>query len=772
MLPGLSSFSSVLFKAIFAGWLLMTVVSCTVVKKYQPNKPFVYKTNINLIGNFPSDEKESLISGLKGQLDDSLRARRLDKLLWSVLKNPPLYDSTNADKSILFMRALLVSLGYFHDSISYKDTIIRHSKDQFRTIITFDVKPGRQWKLDSIAYTIKHPELQRLTDSTRSNAFIKKGDPFAKAPISAELDRLTELYRNNGYLRFIRDEIVGVWDTLDVALLQPSLDPFEQLELLQRLRERRDSPTVNLELRLRNIDSARLTKYYNGHVTLYPDYSIDTIGLEKKETMVKGIRVIQFRNTFKPKIFPSNIYLPYGTVYSQRRYIRTINRLNIIGAWQIVNIEQVPRKDQDTVDYVIKLTPAKKRLFSANLEGSFNQSAISGNLFGIGVNVGLQNRNFLKAANLANTNFRYGIEFGGSGTNQFIQTKQASVSHNIYFPKAIIFDKWIRDNRKDNWRTILSLNAANTDRRFLFNLTTLNGSWGYEYQYRTLLVNFKFPNIEYSFLDRRDSLNTLIDDNPSLRNIFTDGLVLSAVINLTKSFGSKNRPVIFRANFEGAPLPLSFFHSPFLDTQVYRFIKIDADIAHLIRYKKSSIALHFFAGIGIADPFNTTVNPNKRNALPFFKQYFSGGPNSMRAWALRRLGQGSAIKDFGSFPDRYGDVQLEANAEYRFPIFKAVGIPVNGAIFTDIGNVWFLKKKAGDPEQVFNAGRLGKDIAIGAGAGLRIDFGFFVLRLDYSYKIKDPSPSPEYASAQNKWFAYSFFKGDQFQLGINLPFIF
>ncbi|MEI9911461.1 MAG: hypothetical protein WDO71_18500 [Bacteroidota bacterium] len=62
---------------------------------------------------------------------------------------------------------------------------------------------------------------------------------------------------------------------------------------------------------------------------------------------------------------------------------------------------------------------------------------------------------------------------------------------------------------------------------------------------------------------------------------------------------------------------------------------------------------------------------------------------------LRRLGPGSTIKEFdgtSGTPDRYGDVQLEANAEFRFPLFKAAGIPVNGAIFTDIGNVWLLEK--------------------------------------------------------------------------------
>ena len=117
----------------------------------------------------------------------------------------------------------------------------------------------------------------------------------------------------------------------------------------------------------------------------------------------------------------------------------------------------------------------------------------------------------------------------------------------------------------------------------------------------------------------------------------------------------------------------------------------------------------------------------------------------MRAWALRRLGPGSTIKEFsglGSTPDRYGDIQLEANVEYRFPLGSPFGIKVNGAVFTDVGNVWLMKKSAGAPEEIFKLSRLGKDIAVGAGAGLRVDLNFFVIRFDYSYKVKDPSPAP------------------------------
>lgn len=786
MLSGNTLFNNRSSKAFFALWIIVLLASCTIVKNYPAGKPFVYETNIKLKGNFSNEERDNLISGLSDQLDDSMQSRKLDKLLYSVMKTPPAYDSSNADKSIIFMRALLGSQGYFNDTITYASKIKKRNffesifKKEYhpqRTVIDFTVTPGKQVKLDSIVYNMRYAPLQKIADSTIKQASIKKGGPFAKAPISAEFDRLTELYRNSGYLRFNRDEMVGIWDTLDVALLQPTLDPFEQLEILQKLQERREKPTANLEIRLRTVDTARLTKYYVGNVSVYPDFTTDTLGLTRKEKIIDGIKVVQFNNKFKPKIFPDNIYLPRGSVYQLRRYLSTINRFSALGTWRLVTIDQKPRDNQDTVDFIIKLIPAKKFSFNTNLEGSINQSAISGNLFGIGVNVGLQNRNFSRGANIASSNLRYGVELGNTGSSQFIQTQQASFSHNIYFPRLIPYLKFIPANLRDNFRTLFSFNAANTERRLLFNLTTINGAWGYEFQRRNvrkntnMLLTVKIPNIEYSYLLQRDSLKNLIDSVPSLRNIFTDGFISSIITNFSLSGGSANRPNVLRINLEEAGLLTGLIRNSFLDKHLYRFIKLDVEFARLVKYNKSSLAVRAFGGVGYE--FNSTRNPDKRNNLPFFKQYFSGGPNSMRAWALRRLGPGSSIKSFSQNPDRYGDIQLEANAEYRFPIGRPFGIKINGALFTDVGNVWFMKNAADRPaEEVFNITRFWKDIAVGAGAGLRVDFSFFVIRFDYAYKVKDPSPSPANAALQNKWFGYSFFNGAQFQLGIGYPFIF
>lgn len=763
-------------KVITAGSLLIFFISCGVIPKdYPRNKPFVYEYKINIEGNFNKEERNDLESRLVNQLDDSIRVRTIPNVFWQTLKNPPVYDSMAADRSIIYMRALLNSIGYFRDTINFDADTVFKSPDQYRTTVSFQVKPGNLTRLDSIGYKIDHSDLQHLTDSSRSATLLKKGGAFDKGVISGELDRLVEVYRNNGYMRFSREELIGLWDTLDITLLRPTLDPFEQLEILQKLRERRENPTANLEIQLRpGLDTTRLTKYYVGEITVYPDFNRDTLGLIPDSTMAGNVKVIYYRHLFRSKIFPPNIYLKQGELYRQRNYFRTINRFNSLGAWTLVNIESLPRRDEDTVDFRIKLSPAKKYTYSANLEGSINQTVLSGNLFGIAVNLGLQNRNFAKTANRANTNLRYGVEFGSdSAKKSFIQTRQLSFSHNISFPRVIFIGKYIQPKYKENARTILAFNTANTERRLLYNLNTVNASWGYEFQWRNQFLSVRIPNVEFSNLVKRDSLDRLIDNNPSLRNIFTDGFIFSTITSYTVLGGKNNNVNVFRTNAEFSGLLLGLMRNRFLDTNLYRFIKADVELARKIQIRKTSVVLRFFGGIGYE--LGSTKHPNKRNNLPFFKQYFAGGPNSMRAWRLRQLGPGSVIKPFSDtsgIPDRYGDVQIEGNVEYRFPITRIGGVRLNGALFTDIGNIWFLKSAASpNPEEVFSFNRLGKDIAVGVGAGLRVDFGFFVVRLDYGYKAKDPSPSPANAASQNKWFYDWKPFGGQLQLGINYPFI-
>ncbi|MGJ7031945.1 BamA/TamA family outer membrane protein [Niabella hirudinis] len=754
------------------------------VRKHQDGVPFVFETRIKVENAISKEEKDRLEAGLNEQLDDSIRSRQVDKVLWAVIKDPPRLDTSQISKSLQSMHYYLNAQGYFQDSISYT-TSVKKVKDQLRATIQFNVWPKQATRIDSLSYVIQNDSLQRVTTENLKNAFIKKGDAFAQAPISAEMDRLVELYRNNGYLRFSRGLLFGLWDTLDVSLLEPTLDPLEQVAQLERLKNRRLHPTANLEIRTRPIeDSAAVRKYYVGDFVVYPN-SNDTSGSRRRETRLNNITVVQTRNIFKPKIFPPNIYLKKGDPYDQRRYIRTLNRFNNIGSWRMVDIAQLPRDNQDTVDFALRLLPAKKYNFTTNVEGSFSQSVLSGNFVGLGFSLGLQNRNFARAANLMSTNVNYLVELGQLTAGDIIQTQQFSATNTISYPRFIFPGmQGFKNNFRGNFRSLFTLSAASTERRYLFNLTTFSSAWGYEFGWRgrdyssnnrTFNLSIKIPNIEYSYLIRRDSLDRMIARNPSIKNLFSDGLITSSIMKFIMPWGNiaGHSTNVIRANFEESGLLTGMVRNPFMDQHLYRFVKLDVEYAKLYKWPKTALVLRGFAGAGYE--LESTANPDKRAQMPFFKQYYSGGPNSMRAWQLRRLGPGSTIKSFEgeySFPDRFGDMQLEANIEYRMPLFKMGGIPINGAVFTDMGNVWLLKKDAGLPDEIFKLGRLGTDLAVGSGAGVRVDLGFFVIRLDYAYKVKDPSPAPENISFRNRFFAYPFIKGSQLQIGIGYPFIF
>ena len=195
---------------IFFVFAVFILTSCSTVKNYPVRQPFVYKTNIEIEGKFSTDEKKQLESQLDQQLHDSLQVREVQRLIgwekgprffYSVLSKPPVYDSLNADKSVQFMRALLHSLGYYRDTISF-DTSVAIRGDQYRTTVNFKVTPGKLIRLDSVWYNLADDTLQKLALEAQKESLVKKGEAFAKPLISTEFNRLVDLYRNNGYLLF------------------------------------------------------------------------------------------------------------------------------------------------------------------------------------------------------------------------------------------------------------------------------------------------------------------------------------------------------------------------------------------------------------------------------------------------------------------------------------------------------------------------------------------------------------------------------------------
>lgn len=779
----------------------------THIKKFPRNKPFVYKTNIKLSGNLSKTEKLNLESRLRAQLEDSVNPKASQKILWQVIKKPPVFDTTYVQSSKRFMLAMLHTSGYFKADIT-SDTVVHRVEEAHKLTLNFNVTPGPLWHLDSVWYNIQQPELQRLTDSTihvdttkkklkdtitlgvqqpfqqivdstAGEALLKKGSTFSQDTIAMELDRLVELFRNKGYMRFTRNELVGVWDTLDVSLLQPMVNPLEEIRLLNELAKKTENPTASLEIKLRpGYDTNRLVKFYVGKVYIYPDFGPDTTNYTN--VVLDSTYTVKYHEKlFKPKILPQNIYLRRGQVYSQTRYARTVDRFNANVAWRLVNVELKPRPGTDTVDFNVKLVPAKKYLFVANLEGSRNDNPYTNftqtspaNLLGVGLNISLQNRNFARAAAQTNISFRYGTELSISSGERFVASRQASVGYNIVFPKIIPHFSFLPERFREA-KTILGLNISNTQRILLYNLTSFNTSWGYELQRRNKFYAVKIPNIEYTLLDAKDSLKRIFEQHKGLKNLFNDGLVVSTIGSFTMNWGARKNLNTLKANAEESGLLMSLIKTSFIQKNLYRFVKPDVELKKLRKIDANKEwVVRVFTGVGI--PFQFQYGPDKRSQyLPFFKAYSAGGPNSMRGWGLRRLGPGHASLFYDSIPDRFGDIQFEANFEYRFHLFNLFGLRFNSAFFTDIGNVWFMHKNNDFPGGKFTFGNFFRDLGVDVGTGLRLDLGFFLVRLDYALKVHNPTPEPVNQAAQDHYFyrwSLKYLYGGILQFGVTYPF--
>jgi len=126
-------------------------------------------------------------------------------------------------------------------------------------------------------------------------------------------------------------------------------------------------------------------------------------------------------------------------------------------------------------------------------------------------------------------------------------------------------------------------------------------------------------------------------------------------------------------------------------------------------------------------------------AVPFEKQFYVGGPNSLRGWRAMGLGPGQSDS---SLQGVRGDIRIEANVEGRHYVNDWIQL----ALFVDAGNIWMTRPEAERPGAHFATARFLEDIGISAGAGVRLDFGYFLLRCDFGRPIRYPggvSPTSE-----------------------------
>ena len=195
----------------------------------------------------------------------------------------------------------------------------------------------------------------------------------------------------------------------------------------------------------------------------------------------------------------------------------------------------------------------------------------------------------------------------------------------------------------------------------------------------------------------------------------------------------------------------------FLGIRYSQYFRTDINLSQRIMLgEKCAIAGRLYAGLGVA--YGNSV------AIPFDRMFYAGGSNSMRGWAPRTLGPGSSqIPEDTVYPTQLGDTKLEANLEFRFPIWSML----HGATFLDLGNIWYMgHNKVDYPEgSVFHFDQFYKQLGFNTGIGLRLDIKFAVLRLDWGIQLHNPN-NP----AGERWIHNFKWKNTSLNFGVGYPF--
>ncbi len=614
----------------------------------------------------------------------------------------------------------LKNRGFFKSSISSE--VLKNEKT---AKLHYNVLINKPYRVNTYILDTMQMPLKGAISATMNERLIKKGDRFDLSLFKKERLRIDEKLKSVGYYNFNPDFLIFEADT----------NQYKNKRFDLFLRLKKEVPRISV------------VPYEIDEILVYPNHSLDTLYAAQDTTMYKGIKYIQDSLFFKPKRLEPYILFEKDQLYNPERSSLTSKRLSSIGTYQFVNI----RYDEiDTIqDGVtpkklrarIYLTPLKKRALRMELQAVSK----SNNFAGPRLLLRYSNRNLFKGGETLNITNTLGYETQiASGENAGLSSVQVGLSGDLIFPRILFPIKIDPDFNYKIPNTKISLGAEYLNRSQLYGLFSTTASFGYNWNANKFVYHEINPiNVNYVNLSNTtEEFEEILDENPFLNSSFQQqfiaGITYTFIYNELNSSSTKN-PIFFNANVDIAGNTLSLFSKSateegvsdtFLGLEYAQYAKADIDLRYYIDLgKRQKLVSRLFAGWGL--PYGNS------DILPFAKQYFSGGPYSVRAFRIRSLGPGSYVPeadDNGAFFDRNGDIRLEANLEYRFPLFSFF----SGAVFADAGNVWLTEENEALPGGAFSSDFI-DELGIGAGVGLRVDIQNFVIRLDLAAPLNDPS---------------------------------
>ncbi len=767
-LPFRTSFFCTFFYSFFIFLVIAFLISgCTGLSRITKENPLYTGSEIKW------DKKEGDISEekrVKAESEEVLAPKPNTKFLWmrpqlafyntfytekekglkhwlmtKIGKPPVLVNDINEERIRLLVLNRLLANGHFQ---AETEAEIKQKRKTAEIIYTATIY--QPYTLDTINFPEEPDPLGNVLNNATEETLLKKGDPYNFEVLEQERERLNQYAKERGYFYFNDKFIIYKLD---------STVGNRQINVYMQVKDKMP-------------DIAR-KPYRIRDVFLYPNYAMGMDTIKSPESLKKigklegdsSYYCLMENCVFRPEILARSIYLEPDTLYSAQRHEQTLKRLMGLGALKFADIRYKLTDslgDEGYLDAYVQMVPSKRKSFRAELD----VVSKSNNFTGPGLNLSYRNKNTFRGAELmvVRLDGRFETQLSGRNRNQNIEqpnqqngvySYEIGAGLEIYVPRFISPFKFPSFSQKYVPKTVYQGEVQLLSRVNYFRLLSGTAQFGYEWQ-ETAAKRHRFNPISINYvrlMDTTSLFNQAIGDNPLLRRSFQNQFIFGGNYSFTYQSAAKadentrkdKNHFFFNGNVDVGGNLIHTVQSLFtsressgaepytiLSEPYAQYSRVDLDFRYYLNFNEEThhkIATRFIAGVGFAY--------GNADVLPYTKQFFAGGANSIRAFQARSIGPGSYIsKDStsGLFYDQTGDMRLEANIEYRFPIYSVF----KGAVFADAGNVWLVREDPDREGGVFRTNDLIDDIAVGVGAGLRVDVKFFVIRLDAAFPLSKP----------------------------------
>ena len=641
-------------------------------------------------------------------------------------KKPILLSDVDIDLMEDVLNKGMQDNGYFNTKTESK-TKVKKQKAKIKYLIDH----SHQKIIDSIIYPKTNTDLDSIFANYK-NLETATNNPYNLDKLIKDRNSLASDIRSLGYFDFDVNDIFFVIDT----------------SLSNNL--------INVHFKVKAPQSGtEHKKYYINTINVYPTFESLNPNEDDRTDYVGSFyyKDYAFRGDYKfvgKRTLYRNFIIEPGDLFSVKKYEYTSERLTNLDVYDFVNINYF-KNDQDSLTVDIKLTPGKYQSFKADLEASTSNRSFLGTSVALSYN----NRNLFKGAESFTLKTSGGTEFQIINSKAALNILDFSLEANLAIPR-LLFPRskkikssippttnfTIQENYQ-KWLEYYTLNSVNV---------SFNYDWRTEKAHHHKITPIFFNAI--SLLNTTSDFDDILDENPLLKTSFDNIFILGRNYNYTvssqKGYDDK-RYVYFTglAEFAGSgsylmakifkpngSVPYEIFNTPFS-----QYSKFDVELRHYWKPKSNqTLVSRINAGVGFAY--------GNSEVLPYSKQFYVGGPNTLRAFSFRSVGPGrfSSANDSNGGEinpiEQSGDIKLLMNIEHRFGIYKFI----KGALFLDAGNVWLRNEDPDREDSQFKFNEFYKQLALGSGFGLRFDFDFFVIRADLGVPIYKP-----YSDEGERW---------------------